>query len=102
LFSVQVLENCNYAVELGKKLNFVLVGIGGELFRSSTPAPLIMVVVILRSSSPTNQWEKIYSTCNSKLRIITNRTVLQPHIIIPTKSFRKRTVLQDFLFRLPS
>jgi hypothetical protein len=40
LFSVQVLENCNYAVELGKKLNFVLVGIGGELFRPSTPAPL--------------------------------------------------------------
>ena len=28
---VQVLENCNYAVELGKKLNFVLVGIGGRL-----------------------------------------------------------------------
>ena len=26
-----MLENCNYAVELGKKLNFVLVGIGGRL-----------------------------------------------------------------------
>ena len=25
----QILENCNYAVELGKKLNLVLVGIGG-------------------------------------------------------------------------
>ena len=25
----EVLGNCNYAVELGKKLNFVLVGIGG-------------------------------------------------------------------------
>ena len=25
----QTLENCNYAVELGKKLNLVLVGIGG-------------------------------------------------------------------------
>ena len=24
-----VLENCNYAVELGRKLNLVLVGIGG-------------------------------------------------------------------------
>ena len=26
---MQVLGNCNYAVELGKKLNFVLVGIAG-------------------------------------------------------------------------
>ena len=26
----QILENCNYAVELGKKLNLVLVGIGGK------------------------------------------------------------------------
>ena len=25
----EVLGNCNYAVELGKKLNFVLVGIAG-------------------------------------------------------------------------
>ena len=25
----EVLGNCNYAVELGKKLNFILVGIGG-------------------------------------------------------------------------
>ena len=25
----EVLENCNYAVELGKKLNFILVGIAG-------------------------------------------------------------------------
>ena len=25
----QILENCNYAVELGKKLNLILVGIGG-------------------------------------------------------------------------
>ena len=28
----EILGNCNYAVELGKKLNFVLVGIGGLLF----------------------------------------------------------------------
>jgi plastin-3 len=28
----EVLGNCNYAVELGKKLNFVLVGIGGLIF----------------------------------------------------------------------
>ncbi len=27
---MQVLENCNYAVELGKKLSFVLVGIDGN------------------------------------------------------------------------
>jgi len=27
---LQVLQNCNYAVELGKKLNFVLVGIDGN------------------------------------------------------------------------
>merc|ERR1712059_47405 len=26
----EVLGNCNYAVEVGKKLNFVLVGIGGS------------------------------------------------------------------------
>ena len=28
--SIQVLENCNYAVELGKKLSFILVGIEGN------------------------------------------------------------------------
>ena len=28
--SLQILENCNYAIELGKKLNFVLVGIQGD------------------------------------------------------------------------
>jgi len=28
--NLEVLENCNYAVELGKKLNFVLVGIQGD------------------------------------------------------------------------
>ena len=32
---MQVLGNCNYAVELGKKLNFVLVGIAGALFLAS-------------------------------------------------------------------
>jgi len=26
----EILQNCNYAVELGKKLNFVLVGVGGS------------------------------------------------------------------------
>ena len=30
---VQVLGNCNYAVELGKKMNFVLVGIDGNDLR---------------------------------------------------------------------
>ena len=28
--TAQVLLNCNYAVELGKKMNFVLVGIDGN------------------------------------------------------------------------
>lgn len=28
--NIQVLENCNYAVELGKKLSFILVGIEGN------------------------------------------------------------------------
>ena len=28
--NLEILENCNYAVELGKKLNFVLVGIQGD------------------------------------------------------------------------
>merc|ERR1711971_50732 len=32
--SLQILENCNYAIELGKKLNFVLVGIQGDDIRS--------------------------------------------------------------------
>jgi len=32
--SLQILENCNYAVELGLKLNFVLVGIQGDDIRS--------------------------------------------------------------------
>ena len=27
---LQILGNCNYAVELGKKMNFVLVGIDGN------------------------------------------------------------------------
>ena len=27
---IQILENCNYAVELGKKLSFILVGIEGN------------------------------------------------------------------------
>jgi hypothetical protein len=27
---IQILENCNYAVELGKKLNFILVNIEGN------------------------------------------------------------------------
>ena len=32
--SAQVLLNCNYAVELGKKMNFVLVGIDGNDIKS--------------------------------------------------------------------
>ena len=32
--TVQILENCNYAIELGKELNFVLVGIQGDDIRS--------------------------------------------------------------------
>jgi len=32
--SLQILENCNYAIELGKKLNFVLVGIQGDDIKS--------------------------------------------------------------------
>ena len=31
--SLQILENCNYAIELGKELNFVLVGIQGDDIR---------------------------------------------------------------------
>ena len=27
---LQILENCNYAIELGKKLSFILVGIEGN------------------------------------------------------------------------
>ena len=32
--SLQILENCNYAVELGKELDFVLVGIQGDDIKS--------------------------------------------------------------------
>jgi hypothetical protein len=32
--SAQVLLNCNYAVELGKKINLVLVGIDGNDIKS--------------------------------------------------------------------
>ena len=33
MMSVQVLANCNYAVELAKQLGLVLVGIGGSDIR---------------------------------------------------------------------
>ena len=41
----EVLGNCNYAVELGKKLNFVLVGIGGLIFSSQSGFTILMLQV---------------------------------------------------------
>ena len=34
--NMKKIENCNYAVELGKQLKFSLVGIGGEDIRNGT------------------------------------------------------------------
>ena len=42
----EVLGNCNYAVELGKKLNFVLVGIAGKEFHFST---FLLMILLLGS-----------------------------------------------------
>ena len=33
----EILGNCNYAVELGKKMGFVLVGIQGEPIKNQYP-----------------------------------------------------------------
>ena len=41
----EVLSNCNYAVELGRKLNFVLVGIGGLNFSSQSGFTILMLQV---------------------------------------------------------
>lgn len=46
----QVLENCNYAVELGKKLNFVLVGIGGsDIMEGNKVLTLALVWQMMRA-----------------------------------------------------
>ena len=41
----EVLGNCNYAVELGKKLNFVLVGIGGLIFTLQAGFTILLLQV---------------------------------------------------------
>ena len=40
----QILENCNYAVELGKKLNLVLVGIGGQCYSVTVSHNVTMMI----------------------------------------------------------
>ena len=50
----EVLGNCNYAVELGKKLNFVLVGIGGLLytFRAGFTILILQVQIFWGKQDP--------------------------------------------------
>jgi len=46
----QVLENCNYAVQLGKKLNFVLVGIAGsDIMEGNKSLTLALVWQMMRA-----------------------------------------------------
>jgi len=46
----QILENCNYAVELGKKLNLVLVGIGGsDIMEGNKTLTLALVWQLMRA-----------------------------------------------------
>merc|ERR1719249_46567 len=46
----EVLGNCNYAVELGKKLNFVLVGIGGsDIMEGNKTLTLALIWQLLRA-----------------------------------------------------
>ena len=47
--NVQVLENCNYAVELGKKINLILVGIqGDDILKGNKTLTLGMVWQLMR------------------------------------------------------
>ena len=46
----EVLGNCNYAVELGKKLNFVLVGIGGsDIMEGNKTLTLALIWQLMRA-----------------------------------------------------
>merc|ERR1719495_1058085 len=46
----EVLGNCNYAVELGKKLNFILVGIGGsDIMEGNRTLTLALVWQLMRA-----------------------------------------------------
>merc|ERR1712059_179027 len=46
----EVLGNCNYAVEVGKKLNFVLVGIGGsDIMEGNKTLTLALVWQLMRA-----------------------------------------------------
>eukprot|EP00092_Neocalanus_flemingeri_P000849 GFUD01000906.1.p1 GENE.GFUD01000906.1~~GFUD01000906.1.p1 ORF type:complete len:613 (-),score=215.60 GFUD01000906.1:166-2004(-) len=46
----EVLGNCNYAVELGKKLNFVLVGIGGsDIMEGNRTLTLALIWQLMRA-----------------------------------------------------
>lgn len=55
-FSLCQIENCNYAVELGKtKAGFSLVGVGGEdLFNGVETLTLALVWQLMRRSSTTS------------------------------------------------
>merc|ERR1712002_295822 len=46
----EILGNCNYAVEVGKKLNFVLVGIGGsDIMEGNKTLTLALVWQLMRA-----------------------------------------------------
>ena len=62
---MQILTNCNYAVELGKKLNFILVGIeGNDIMTGNKTLTLGLVwqlmraytLSLLRKLSPDGRW----------------------------------------------
>lgn len=47
---MEKLENCNYAVELGRKLNFSLVGIAGQdIFEGNPTLTLALVWQLMRA-----------------------------------------------------
>ena len=55
----EILSNCNYAVELARKLNLVIVGIAGSLSSPPPPQPFIhflLEVLTSRRATPPSPW----------------------------------------------
>lgn len=55
---MEKLENCNYAVELGKKLKFSLVGIAGQDISEGNPTLTLALIVRI-----------YYLLCNGTVKI---------------------------------
>ena len=54
----EILSNCNYAVELARKLNLVIVGIAGSI---SSPSPSVLYIFLFevltsRRATPPSPW----------------------------------------------